>query len=377
MFPVNLQDAVRNLGKNASLRISNGVRTPDRYLFQTILPTREVRSYHAEDANVTIRTTAAPMAAMDGTFGPVGLMEASTFTEGTIKLGPSFKLTEEMRRTIREYLENLMWQGVSDANIMNATQVELLNIQDKLILQSMWDRIEWIRAQALVEGAIDWTFGDKRVQVSYGVPAANFLANETGNDAWDGSSSDFWDNIATLQTRLNFDIAYYIAHPTTITKIIGNTVNNVAINGDWLGAADPVNLMRMDTIGGIRVPYPDGRFNITLIPYGEEMEIYDLSNPGRTTKIPFMPTGKILAIGRNRRNDYRVGEGATDDPNKDLDLGYTHLGPTEEADGAPGFWTRTYVPEDMPMQVQFQGACNFLPVIQAASKIAVASSDLS
>ena len=379
MFPLNFVDAVRNLGRTATVQIANQVRPPARYLFASVLPDREIRSYHAEDANLTVRTTLAPMKAMDGTFGPVGLMQASSFREGLIGLGPRYALTEENRRHIREMLEALVWQGATVGGLQTAMENELLNIQDKLILQSMWDTEEYLRAKALVTGAINWTFGDKTVSIDYGVPSANFLSNRTGTAAWDSSASAFWTDIDLLQAKLNYDVAAYIAHPTTITKIIGNTVNNlmVPLGQNWLGMAEPVTIQRYTTIGGNQVPFPDGRYTITLIPYGEECEIYDLNNPGKTTKIPFMPTGKILALQNNRNNEYRVGQGATDDPNAALPLGYTHVGPTEEGNGATGHWLQMYTPEDMPQQVRFRGAVNFLPVLQQPSKIAVASSDLS
>lgn len=374
MFPVSFKDAVRALGPDATFRLANGVRPPSRYLFQTLLPDRNMFTYHVEDANMTVRTTAAGMSAMDANYAEVGVMEGSTFQEGTIKITSAFNMTEEMLRAVQELMRNLMLGG---GNVLDALVRETLNVEQKLIIQSIWDRMEWLRAKALVTGAISWTFGDKAVSIDYGVPDANFLANETGNDTWDGSSSDFWDNWTTGLGLLNYDLRAAIAHPTTITKIIGNTANNVTVDGsNWLNG-EPVTLQRMDTIGGVRVPYPDGRYKITLIPYGEEMEIFDLTTPGRTTKIPFMPTGKILMLGNNRRTDYRVGEGATDDPDKDLPLGYTHIAPTTEANGAPGIWSQFYVPEDMPMQLRARGAANVLPVIQAPEKIVVLSSNLS
>jgi len=48
-------------------------------------------------------------------------------------------------------------------------------------------------------------------------------------------------------------------------------------------------------------------------------------------------------------------------PTSNLRLGYTHIGPTEEADGALGRWARVYTPDDRQWELCGEGVTNGLP----------------
>ena len=120
----------------------------------------------------------------------------------------------------------------------------------------------------------------------------------------------------------------------------------------------------------------DSRRTIQLIAYGLEAEVLDIAST-TPQKLPFMQEGKILAVANAGRSGYRVGEGSTDDPEREGALGYTHIAPTVEGSGNMGRWAQLFTPENMPMQLHGRAVTNGLPVIETPDKIAIASSDLT
>jgi hypothetical protein len=265
---------------------------------------------------------------------------------------------------------------ISGGNTKEAIANEIFNFLDKVIVQAMNDRIEWFRAKALFAGKIDWTFNDINWVVDYGIPAANFLANRTGTDAWDSTTSKFWEDIATLMSLMNYDVAAFVMHVETFNKVIANAANNIVVTSrepfEQGGSLATVHRH----VGSIERLSSDFRERASFILYSDESEIFDLSNPGKTTKLKFVPTGKILAVGNPSRRGYVVGEGSIVSPIRGLEVGYTHVAPTVEG-GRPGLWAQAYTPEALPMQLHGRGAGNVIPVIRNADLIAVASSDLS
>ena len=88
----------------------------------------------------------------------------------------------------------------------------------------------------------------------------------------------------------------------------------------------------------------------------------DPTDTSKTKRVQFAPSGKLLYVANNRRNGYRVGEGSTPDPVRDMALGYTHIAPTVEGNGAMGRWGRLYVPETAQWSIRAEGVTNGLPV---------------
>jgi hypothetical protein len=210
--------------------------------------------------------------------------------------------------------------------------------------------------------------------VNYGVPAANFLTNRTGNDRYGGSTSKFWTDVLDAQTKLRYSVRAAIISSTLMNQILNNTANSLALTGQ---NGNVFTVRKYVSINGNNVLSPDPREQFQFTVYDEEAEIMDLVNEGQTVKIPFMPQTKILFVGNNNQSGYRVGQGSTDDPTLDLALGYTHIGPTVEGGGEPGMWARLYTPEGQPWQLKGDGVENLLPVIESPKKIVVASSDLA
>lgn len=371
----NFAEALAALGNNAAARIANGARPPANYLFATLLPERQIPDYHVEAANMIVRATMAGLVAMDSPYPPGGTVEVSTFLENSAKLGVSSTITEGAMRQLQAFMQQMQNTGTLTNDFL---QREALNFLQKVIVQAQLDRAEWLRGQALVTGAIDWTFNQKNLSVNYGIPTANILTARTdsNNDAYGDTASAFWTDVAEARRLLRYNLRAAILNSVTLDEILGGAANSLEVLSQDLNI---VRVRRYRTIGGNTVPDTDARYQMEFIIYDEEAEVLDTtagSTFGRTQTVKFMPDGKILFVGQNTENGYRVGQGSTDNPRNDLEIGYHHVGPTVEGGGMPGRWARLYVPEGRPMHLTGEGSSNELPVILNPSKIVVSTTEI-
>lgn len=371
---LNFAEALATLGGNAALRIANGARPAGNYLFNTFLPERLQPDYHVEAANMIVRATMAGLAAMDSPYPPGGNVEVSTFLENSAKLAITSTITEQAMRQLQALMRQMQFDGTLTNEFL---QREALNFLQKVIVQAQLDRSEWLRGQALVTGAIDWTFNQKNLLVNYGIPAANFLTTRTdaANTAYSDTASAFWTDVAAARRLLRYNIRAAILNSATMDKILNNAVNSLEIMSQ---DNQTFTVRRFVTIGGNTVPDSDVRYRMEFIVYDEEAEILDTTAGllGRTQTIKFMPDGKILFVGQNRLSGYRVGTGSTDNPRNDMELGWHAICPTVEGGGVPGRWARLYTPEGFPMHLRGEGASNELPVIMSPDAIVVATTEM-
>lgn len=370
-MPLNFSfaQALEELGEDAAFRIANETRPTNEYMFNIFLPEVTRYDYTIKAGHMVVRTTMAGLAAMDSPYPPGGMVDISTFMAEAAKLANHVVIPE---RTLRELQNMLMHLTAAGSPTRDTIQNEALNFLQKVIVQAHLDTMEWLRSQALVYGAIDWTFNKMNLTVDYGIPADNFLTTRTiaSNEAYGGTASAFWTDVRLLRRRLRYNVRAFIAHPDTIDLILFNDVNSLEIIGQT-----GYNFTLRRLIGDNERAASDTRDTITIMGYDGEAEVLDPSNPGETVIVEFMPRGKILAIGENTRPGYRVGEGSTPDPVQDRALGYTHLAPTVEGGGVPGRWAELYVPEREPMKLAGRGVTNGLPVIEVPNKIAVATTE--
>lgn len=368
----NFAEALAALGDNAAVTVANSARPPANYLFNTFLPERAQPDYTVEAANMIVRTTMAGLTGMDSPYPPGGAVEVSTFLERSAKLAISNTLTEGALRQ----LQALMRQMQVDGTLTNEyLQREALNFLQKVIIQAMLDRAEWLRGQALVYGKIDWTFNQKKLYVDYGIPTEHFLTERTdaNGDAYGDTNSAFWDDVATARRLLRYNLRAAIMNSVTADQILTNSANSLEVISQ---DNSMFRVRRYVNIGGNTMPDSDVRYQMQFIIYDEEAEILDTDNPGRTERVKFMPDGKILFVGQNTQSGYRVGMGSTDDPANDLELGYYHIAPTVESGGRPGRWARLFVPEGRPMHLTGEGATNELPVILQPEKVVIATTEI-
>lgn len=360
-------------GGDAAFALANAARAPGDYLFAQLLPEVNMFSYSVESSNMTVRSTMAGLVAMDSPYPPGGMVEVSSFLEKSAKIGNEVALNEQTLRTLQDMVIRLALAG-QPTNEVAAR--EALNFLDKVIIQPHLDTAEFLRSEALVFGEIDWTFNKKQLLVNYGVPAANMLTERTGNDAYHGTTSKFWDDIALLRRRVR-RVRAFIVHSETIDAARYNLANGMVVSAE----TDSTITFRRWVRNGDG-SYQAGVFSqdasdaVTFIIYDKEAEVLDPADTSRTIVMPFMPRGKILAIGDATNNGYMPGQGSVDENLDPRRLGYTHMAPTTEGGGRPGRWAQLYVPQHSPYQLNGRGATNLLPVIERPDMIAVASTEM-
>ena len=365
-------EALRKLGPDAGFRLINEARPAGSYVFAGLLPERALRSYEAKDASMTVRSAMAGLVSMDTPYPPTGVVDVATFLERTAKVANKTVMTEQAIRTLQEMMLYLMVSGTGTTEQMLE---EVLNFTNAVLIQPHLDVAEWLRGQAIATGAITWTFGTTGLVVDYGIPAGNKLTARAGNDAYAGSTSKFWTDIRASNKLLRGSSNIVrIAHPDLLDDILYNEVNALQVVAMTDGA---VTVRRMIAQNGTNTPSSDARDVVTIIKYGLEGEVINPADTATTTKVPFMPRTKLVSIGTAVNTGYVVGAGSR--LPQPYEIGYTHLGPTVEAGGAPGRWARVYTPQDRPWQLIGEAAANILPVIdsRAASRIVIATSDVS
>lgn len=368
---LNFAEVLAVLGPEAAFRLANEVTPPGSYLFATLLPERRMSTYSVSSGYMTVRSTMSGLVGMDSTYPPAGLAQISAFLENTAKMALQVELSEV---ALREIQNAWMQLRLANGGTVDMLINEALNFYNKVILQGMLDRDEWLRGQALVHGEIDWTFNGKNLLVNYGIPVANFIANRTGTSAYDSSASTFWADIREAYRLLRWNVRAIIMHPTTLDAILYNDANNLEILSQ---NQNSFRIRRLRSIGGNTVQSTDARDTVELITYDLEGEIMNPADTGTPVRAPFMSVGKILVVGNNTRTAYRVGEGSTLNPANDLALGYTHIAPTVEGRGRPGRWGDIYIPQERPWSLVGRCVENSLPVVENPDKIVVLSTDLS
>lgn len=370
---LDFAQAIKDLGPDAGFRIANEVRPSANYALEMLLPETNVASYQVKASHMRVRSTMAGLVGMDSAYPPGGVVEMSRFMEESAKIANEVMLPEETLRQLQYVLMQLQIAGGATNEFI---QREALNFLQKAVIQPHFDTAEWLRGQALATGAIDWTFNQKRLQVDYGIPAANILTERTtaNSDAYGAASSAFWTDILEARRLLRYNVRGFWLNSATLDEILFNNANSLEI----LSQTDAsVQVRKLRTVGGNTLPESDARYGVTLNIYDNEGDILDPANTAVPQTVKFLPDGKIIAVGNNNRSGYRVGEGSTNDPRYDRALGYTHVAPTVEGGGRPGRWSELYTPQDKPYQLHGRGVQNILPVIEAPEKIVILTTELA
>lgn len=366
-------DALDELDDEFAFEIANELRPPDAYLLADILPPQNRTSYKVENGAMTVTPTMAGMTGMDSPYAPTGKTDVSTFLERTAKITNEATFPEQALRELQRAVRVL---DVNSAQAKEQVIENVFNFTSKVIVQSHIDTMEYLRGQALAYGEIDWTFGDIRLQVDYGIPADHVFNTRTGTDAYGGSSSLWWDDHLEAQKLLGYNFEGPYMHVQTFHDIVENPENDIQILSQD-GNIFTLTRLKRDA-SGTRTTQESGdtRERATVTVYSEQGEIIDPANPEQTKKIDFMEPGRVVWIGTGKTRNFRVGTGATIDAELEYDLGYTHMGPTVEGNGQPGRWARVFTPEDRPWQLQGQGVQNALPVIENPERIVIGSTEL-
>lgn len=370
---INALNAGLPFGDNFSFVNSRTSVTPAEYLFNTILPQRELPTYHVSGGSMRIYPTMSQLTPMDTPPKPIGAMESSFFNENTAKWGGGMHFPEERLRTLQAFAQSLATMGIQDGlsisqiNAENAKQVTqtLLGFSD-LLLKSQLDNLEWLRGKALTTGAISLTNSGVELTVDYDIPTANKITRSGSGNSYYGTTSKWWTDLRFAYTKIrNFRI---IMNSNTYYSIIDNDVNKIRVENS---VGDTRSIVRFT--GSTEFNSPDARDRATII-------LYDKSGSGITPKgtmkaLPFLPDGKVVLVGEAQPDGFELTMGSTPDPDNNLALGYTHVGPTVEG-GRPGIWSRIYTPEAKPYQLLGETFVNALPVITNPNKVMILTTDM-
>jgi hypothetical protein len=370
---VNFAAALAALPAGTVFRLANQMRPASDYLFNTLLPERNLWTYHIETGTMTVRTTMAGLVGTDSVYPPGGMVEASTFLENTAKIAVEVMMSEAQIRQSQEFLQRMQINGTPNDT---AARDEILNFAEKLVIQPMLDRAEWLRGQALCTGAINWSFNNKAVVVDYGIPPANFLPTRTiaSNTNYAGSASAFWADIRAIRRALRGEggVRAILAHSDTIDEARYNPANSMIATAE---SANSITFRKI--IPDTNLFTAGSEDTVTIVLYDKEGEVLNPANTSQTLRIPFMLRGKLVGVGNNANTGFRIGDGSTPNPEADTALGYTHIGPTVEGGGSPGRWSELYTPQSAPWQMNGRGAMNLLPVIEAPQKLVIATTEMS
>lgn len=377
-YSLDFSLALQELGPQGAMTIANGRRPNESYVFAEILPPLNRDSYQVDSGSMLVRATMAGLVAIDGPLPPTGQIEISKFAAEVAKIGAKSMFNEKAQRELQAFLRQRFVEAGGRFNDLQAMIDTVTNLLNMAVIQPMIDTEEYLRGQALVLGAINWTFNGQTLTVDYGIPAENKLPTRAGNDRYGGTSSKFWDDILDLQMALKWDVDRYLIHSRTLDKIVRNPANMVQLQSDERLARGRRRVRlakyRNDTNATLE---SDSRFTVTLETHDSEAEVYDLQNPGRTIKRPFMSLGKIVAVGIGGNTNDVIGTGSQSEPLPETALGYTHLGPTVEGGGRGGRYARAYIPEAHPERFIVEGVANVLPCITEPEKIAVATTEMA
>ena len=352
----SFREALESLGRNAGFRVINEARPSTDYLLETLLPEVNKPDYYVDNGYMIIRSIMAGLVGQSSPYPPGAMMEASTFLEKTGKIANKVTLEEEAIRQIQQILRQNGFTGVARKEFLAN---EVLNFMDKVIVQGHMDTAEWLRSECLFNGAINWTFNNINLNIDYSVPSSFFGTHRTGNDKYTAEHADnkFWADHYAALAALYYNVRTIIAHTADILKL----ANTMQLNVDISQNGNVFTFKRWRTRGNSERPASDSRDVLTIIGYDLEGEVLDPADTSKTIRKQFAPAGKFLYVGNNRRSGYRVGEGSTPDPVRDLALGYTHVAPTAEGDSM-GRWGRLFVPEDAQWSIRGEGVSNILPV---------------
>lgn len=355
--------------------VANASRPGSNYLWNDVLPDRLQRGYHARAGNMTIKSTMSKMVGMDSPYPRAGTLSRQSFEHKIAKFAIEMPFPEEYLRELRAMVNDRFNNSQNDEQQILET---MFNFTQKLMVQPHHDSAEHLKSLALITGAIDIQTDDIHLEVDYQIPAENFLTPRTATDAYDKSTSKFWDDWHEAQRLLKNKVRAVYTNTRTLQGIMYNPANNLKVV-----AADQTNgvytFQRYITLGGNTVVSEDVRDRVTIITYDDSAEVLDETQLGSgiTKLVPFCPDGALVFIGAFDGRRFQIGSGSTDETNlSPVQIGYNHIGPTEEGNGRLGMWANAFVPQGKEWQFVAQSVINMLPVIEGPDRIVNATTSL-
>lgn len=372
---------------NFAFRLSRNANPPEGYLLERLLPSSNRPDWHTTGGTMTITPTLLGEVPMDSPYPPMGNMEATTFFEKISKFAGQMFFNEQQQRELINIINgirvtasmdgrdafgdintqfNMVAQtGRADNNTINGARINAVLGIVGAINKSHFDTREWLRGEALTEGRIQYTFGTVDMDIDYKIPAAQ-VVTYSGNDRFDQSASKWW-TFVRLAYRL-FDNPQFFMNSESFYDIVDNDVNKVETI-DITGDVRRIARYRDDAVQQKR----DARERMSLNVYNKAGSVMKVDGKVQSlVSKPFIKNKRVVVVGGLMPDGYELTLGGMTDPDNDLAIGYTHIGPTIEGGGRSGIYSRIYTPEGKPYHVLAETATNMLPVIWNPKRILIA-----
>lgn len=385
---INMLNTALPAGDNFAFRMARAATQPSDYLFERIMPSMNKNTWHTSGGTMTITPTILGDVSMDTPYPPMGVMEAATFFEKIGKFAGMMFFNEEQQKELLDIINGLRIEssmdrrdgfgdintqfnmvretGRADGNTINGARINAVLGISNSIQKSHWDTREYLRGEALTEGLINYTFNNIKMEIDYKIPAAN-VDTYSGNNRFDQSTSKFWDWVfKVFRTMVN---PQFFMNSTSYYEIANNPANQI-VNFELQGTVRSMIRYRDNVIQQKR----DSREQIQVNIYDKAGSIMNAAAKTLVSK-PFLKGKRIFAVGDLNTSEIELSLGGMTDPDDQLRLGYTHIGPTIEGGGRSGIYARIYSPEGKPMQVLAETATNMLPVILNPKKLMITKFD--
>lgn len=360
-------------------QLANTRPAASSYLLAAILPPIQRATYEAKSGRMRVISTMAGMVGMDSPYPEGSFITGDTFSENTLKIAQAVSMPEARTREIQAMIQSL-GLGAVPADPQAILTNALLNLYEKGVLQALDDTEEWMRAQALTTGRIDWTFAGNKVSVDYGLGAESKPATRTGAQGYGAASSTFWADIRAARKYLK-SVRVFLMSGDTLDMILDNNAHQIVVQSDTEsqdGMQRTVTIRRAiyNEQGTAAIALDrDARNSVTLVAYNRLGTVLapTKDNPRQTAQVQFIPDGTIVAVGNNQIDNILSLDGT---PTQQNALGYTHIAPTVEGQGTIGRWGRIYTPQERPWAARAEGVANVLPVIEAPEKLMLLTSEV-
>ncbi|MBZ9753184.1 major capsid protein [Deinococcus sp. HMF7604] len=361
------------------IRLANTPPPAAEYLLTSVLP-REIRpDFEVRGGTLKINTVMAGLVGMDSPYPQGSSIQLSTFNEKTAKIAMTLPLSEEHQRELNKFLDQAQLGRLGNRTRGDLMSEAALNLYEKGCIQALDDTEEYLRAKALMTGAISWTFNKKTLTVDYNVPAGNKFVARTGVNGYGGSSSKFWADYLDADAIVQ-GAELLLMSNATLNKILNNPAHNIRVISDIYSPQRNIRRVQVvravQTASGITVGDDrDARYSVTLTAYLRKGNIVDPTTTGGVIQVNLIPDNKIAVIGRRDTNQLISIDGT---PTPQSTLGYTHIAPTIEGQNVNsplGRFGRLFTPDQRPWELIAEAVENCLPVIEAPERIVLLETD--
>lgn len=376
-------------GDNFAFRLARNANMPQDYLFNRMLPRENRATWHTTGGTMTITPTILGDVAMDSDPAPMGNLAATLFSENISKFGGQMFFNEQQQRELIQMedearlnaLRNGMGGGAGDIDgqfrmfaetgradngTVNGRRINTLLGIVKSIQISHWNTSEFNAGEAMTEGKLQYNFSDLEMNIDYKIPTTNIF-DYAGNDRFDQSASKWWTFVRAVNRILKNPMFYM--NSNSYFDIVDNDVNKIQ-EIDITGNVRRLRKYRDDAI----VQKNDANERMSVNIYDKAGSIMDVESKSLVSK-PFLKDKRVVVVGELQADVIELTLGGMEDPDNNLRVGYTHIGPTVEGGGRSGIYANIYTLPQKPQQLFTDTYVNMLPVILNPKKIIIAKFD--